>query len=128
MLKIIKTAALSTLIGLGALSTMPAAAQAQNGGIYFGFGNSGPNVGLHFEDRGRHDYRDRRGYRDNRRHAYRDRGCSPREAVRKAYQMGLRDVQVIGSGPRTVRVKGRGHGYRAAIITFADRHNCPVIR
>lgn len=128
MFKIIKTAALSALIGFGALAAMPAAAQAQSGGIYFGLGNQGPNVGLHFNDRGRHDYRGRPGYRDDRRHSYRDRGCSAREAVRKASRMGLRNPRVVGSSPRSVRVEGRGHGYRFASVTFANRYNCPVIR
>lgn len=127
MLKIIKTTALSALIGLGALSAMPAA-QAQSGGIYFGFGNAGPNGGLHFEDRGRHDFRGRGQYRDHRRQAYRDRGCSPREAARKATRMGLRDVRVVSAGRQTVRVQGRGHGYRFATVTFANRYDCPVIR
>lgn len=123
MFKIIKTAALSALIGFGALASMPASAQAQSGGIYFGFGNAGPNVGLHFNDRGRHDYR-------GRHHRGRDhyRGCSPREAVHKASRMGLRHARVVGANRHTVRVEGRGHGYRYASVTFANRHHCPVIR
>lgn len=130
MFKFVKIAALSALVGLGALAAVPATAQAQNGGVYLGFGNQGPSIGIQFDDRGRHDMRDR----DRGRHGgwdrggYRDRGCSAREAVNKAERMGLRRARVVGENRRVVRVEGRGHGRRTAMITFANERGCPVIR
>lgn len=126
MFTILKSAALSALIGIGALAAMPATAQAQNGGFYLGFGNQGPSFGFHFNDRGLHDYRrnDRVRPPVHRYHA----GCSPREAARKAARMGLRDVRVVGANHRTVRVEGRSYGHRYYTLTFANAHNCPVLR
>lgn len=120
MFKIIRTAALSAILGLGAFAAMPAAtAQAQSGGVYLGFGNQGPSVGFHFNDRGRYDYRDR--------DRYRDRGCSAREAVNKAEQMGLRRARVVSENRRVVRVEGRDRRGRT-MITFANEYRCPVLR
>lgn len=135
MLTLIRTVALSALVGLGALAAMPAPAMAQSGGIYLGFGSSdrGPSAGFHFNDRGRHDYRDRGRHhqRDTRRQAReRDhRGfCSPREAVRKASRMGLRNARVVSANHRVIRVEGRRHSPRHHIVTFANARNCPVLR
>ena len=126
MFKFIRTAALSALIGLGAFAAMPATAQAQSGGVYLGFGNQGPSVGFHFNDRGRHDFRDRGGYRDP---GYRHRGCSVREALHKAERMGLRRARVVSENRNVIRVEGRrGHGPRMGMIVFANDRNCPVIR
>lgn len=127
MLKILKTAALAAIVGLGALAAMPASAQAQ-GGTYLGFGSGaqGQSIGFHFSDRGRHDYR---GYDRHRpRHQGYRNACSPRDAVRKASRMGLRDVRVVGTGMRTIRVEGKRHGYRYQTMTFANARNCPVLR
>lgn len=122
MFKLIKTAALSALIGLGAFAAVPATAQAQSGGVYLGFGNQGPSIGVQFRDRGRHDFR------DDRRHGFRnDRGCSAREAVRKAERMGLRRARVIGENRRSVRVAGSARGHGPAVIVFGNARNCPVI-
>lgn len=123
MFRFIKTAALSALIGLGALAAIPSAAQAQSGGFYLGFGNGGPSVGFHFDDRGRHDYRERRRPRQNYRGS-----CSPREAARKASRMGLRDVRVVRAGHRSIQVEGRRHGPRWYTMTFANARDCPVLR
>lgn len=133
MFKILKTAALSALIGLGAFAAMPATAQAQSGGVYLGFGNQGPTVGVQFNDRGRHDLRDReyheRDYRDVRPRDRRDRGCSVREALNKAERMGLRRARVVDDNRRVVRIEGRrGNSPRMAMIVFANERNCPVIR
>lgn len=123
MFKFIKTAALSAFIGLGAFAAMPATAQAQSGGIYLGFGDQGPRAGFHFNDRGRHDYRDRG------RHGFRDhRGCSARQAVRKAERMGFRHARVVGQNHRVIRVAGRKFGPRSNQIVFANARNCPVLR
>ena len=86
MFKLIRTVALSALVGFGALAAAPAPAVAQSGGVYLGFGSGGhgPSIGLSFSDRGRHDYRERGRHRprDERRYGRDDRGyCSPREAL-----------------------------------------------
>lgn len=129
MFKFFKIAALSAFVGLGALAAVPATAQAQSGGVYLGFGNQGPTLGIQFDDRGRYDMRDR-GWRDHRGpdRRYRERGCSVREAVNKAERMGLRRARVISENRRVVRVEGRGHGRRSAVITFANHRGCPVVR
>lgn len=131
MLSFIRTAALSALVGLGALASVSAPAAAQSGGIYLGFGTGdrGPEFGLHFSDRGRHDYRDRGRYQQYRGHERDRRGhCSPREAVYKASQMGLRGARVAGANHRVVRVEGRRHSPRHQTITFANARGCPVLR
>lgn len=132
MFTLIRTVALSALVGFGALASMPAPAMAQSGGIYLGFGsgNQGPSIGFHFNDRGRHDYRDNRrwGRDHNRGRDYRGGFCSPREAVYKASRMGLRNARVVGSNHRVVRVEGHRHGPRYYQMTFANARNCPVLR
>lgn len=122
MLKIIKTIVLGATIALGAISAMPAAAQA-SGSIYLGFGSGDdrPAIGLHFDNRGYYHRRDRRDARG-------ERACTPGEAVRKARRMGLRQAHVVSANRRIVRVRGRTHGYRMAVMTFANRSNCPLIR
>jgi hypothetical protein len=116
MLKMIKTAVLSALIGLGGIAAIPAAAQAD--GLYLNFGG-GSGMGFHVDDRyGRHDWRhDRRDWR---------RGCSPERALNKAERMGLRRARIIGAGPRTVKVAGRRFHDRQ-IVVFANERGCPVI-
>lgn len=124
MFKFAKTAALSALLGLGAIAAIPTAAQAQSGGVYLGFGQ-GPSVGFHFVDRGRHDLRGRDRHPPRAHH----RGhCSPREAVRKASRMGLRDVRVVRDGRRVVEVEGRRHGKRYFTVAFANERGCPTFR
>ena len=66
MFSMLKTAALSAMIGLGAIAAMPAAAQAE--GVYLNYGgghDSGVGIGVQFGDYDRYDYRD---YRRDRRH------------------------------------------------------------
>lgn len=130
MFKFLRTLTLSAIVGLGAIAAMPASAEAASGSVYLGFGSGhGPNVGFHFNDRGRHHYRgpDRHGDRwgSGRYHA---RECSPREAVRKASRMGLRNARVVDTSRRTIRVAGRSHGHRPAAIVFGKAPSCPVLR
>lgn len=134
MFKFVKIAALSAFVGLGALASVPSTAQAQSGGVYLGFGNQGPSVGFHFDDRGRHDVRDRD--RGHRRGGYDDRrpdrggwrGCSAREAVHKAERMGLRRARIVSENRRVVRVEGRGRGGHPTMIVFANDRGCPIVR
>lgn len=118
MLKMIKTAVLSALIGLGGLAAIPATAQAD--GLYLNFNGGGAGVGLHIGDRyGRHDWRaDRHDWR-------RDRGCSARTALNKAERMGLRRARIVDTSRRTVKVAGRKFNHRQMIV-FANRAGCPI--
>lgn len=130
MFKILRTLTLSAIVGLGAIAAMPASAEAAGGSIYLGYGSGhGPSATFRFDDRGRHHYRgpDRHGDRwgPGRHHA---RECSPRDAVRKASNMGLRNARVVDAGRRTIKVAGRGHGHRPVAIVFGKAPACPVLR
>lgn len=123
MLNMLKTAALSAMIGLGAITALPAAAQADS--LHFSFGDRyDGRVGVHFgggyDDR---DYLDRRDYRDYR--PYR-RICTPGEALEKARRIGLRRARVVDVDRRTIDVVGRRHGDRIR-VTFARRGNCRIL-
>jgi hypothetical protein len=117
MSSFLRTLALSAIVGLGAIAAMPAA--AAGGSIYLGFGH-GPSAGFRYDDRGRHHHRgpDR----------YHGRECSARDAVRKASRMGLRNARVVEAGRFSIRVAGRGHGHRPAMIAFGKAPSCPVLR
>lgn len=111
----LKTAALSMLIGFGALAAAPATAQAD--GFYFEFGAG------HRADLGYRHY-DRPRFR-HREFAPR-RFCNPRRAVRKAHRMGLRHARIHRIKRHKIVVKGWDHGYRARIV-FARAPRCPVL-
>lgn len=122
MISKLKTAALSALIGLGAIAAMPAAAQAE--GLYLNYGtghHSGAGIGVQIGNYDRHDYRDYR--RDRRYH----RACTPNRALDKAERLGLRRAHVVDVDRRTIEVAGRKYGERMR-ITFARAPNCPVVR
>lgn len=119
MYKMIKTAALSAMLGLGALAAVPATAQADSFHFSFG-GHGGPRGSVHIGD-GHRDYRD---YRRHDRHV---RGCSNERALNKAARMGIRYARVVDSDRRTVDVRGRRHGDRVT-VTFARSPSCPVVR
>ena len=114
----LKTVALSTMIGLGAIAAMPAAAQAE--GIYLNFGGGYHNAGagVHYGGDNRRDYR-----RD-RRH---NRVCTPDRALDKAGRLGLRRAHVVDVGRRTIQVSGRKFGERVR-VTFGRAPNCPIVR
>lgn len=125
MLKMIKTAALSALIGLGGLAALPAAAQAD--GIYLnfgGYGNGGYGIQAQFRDhRGHRDYR---GDHDWRRDRDRRRGCSLERALDKAERMGIRRARVVDANRRLIEVSGRKFNHRTT-VTFANQRGCPVL-
>lgn len=117
----LKIAALSAVVGLGALAAVPATAQAE--GLYLNYGghHSGVGFGVQIGDYDRYDYRhDRR----DRRHF---RACTPNRAVDKAERMGIRRAHVVDVDRRTIKVAGRKWGDRVR-VTFARSPNCPVIR
>ena len=122
MLTKLKTAALSAMIGLGAIAAVPATAQAE--GLYLNYGTghrSGVGIGVQVGDYDRYDYRD---YRDNRRHY---RACTPYRAVNKAERYGVRRAHVVDVSRRTITVAGRKWGERIR-MTFGRSPNCPVVR
>lgn len=122
MITKLKTAALSALIGLGAITAVPATAQAE--GVYLNYGSghhSGVGIGVQIGDYDRYDYRD---YRRDRHHF---RGCSPERALNKAERMGVRRAHIVDVDRRTIKVAGRKHGDRVR-LTFARAPNCPIVR
>lgn len=128
MLHKIRTAAISAMIGLGALAAIPATAQADS--FYFGISPNGPRAGVIIDQghtRDRHDDRWDRG-RWDRRHWDRrsDRSCTPNEALRKADRMGLDRAYVRYTTWRSIVVAGRSH-WRHVTVEFAKAPNCPVI-
>ena len=114
----LKTAAISAMIGLGAIAAMPAAAQAEGLYLNFGGGHHNPGVGLYYGDGYRADYRDNRRYQ---------RFCTPNRALNKAERMGLRRARVVDVGRRTIDVAGRKYGERVR-VSFGRGPNCPVVR
>jgi len=111
MMKFVKMGALSALLGLGGIAAAPTMAAADS--IHFSFGgtNGGPVIGVQYRDGGR----------------VVNRGCSAREAVRKAERMGLRRVSVRSQNRNVIRVTGVDRRGRDT-ITFANARGCPVIR
>lgn len=111
MLKLAKTAALSTLIGLGLFAAMPAQAQASS----MQFTNA--NATLTVQWGGQHRW-DRRG----------PVACTPGQAVHKAQRMGLRNARVVNANRNVIRVAGRSWRDGRTAIVFARAPHCPVIR
>ncbi|WP_061931719.1 hypothetical protein [Aureimonas sp. AU22] len=84
------------------------------------------------------DYRGERHHRDGRwddrgpRHGDRwDRGsrrgdCSPRLALRKARDMGVRGADIVRANGRSVVVAGYKRGHPTA-VRFAQDRGCPVL-
>lgn len=130
MFKMIRTLALSAIVGMGAIAALPAPAEAAGGSVYLSFGSGhGSAVSFRFDDRGRHHYRDHR----RRARPHHVRQCSPRDALQKASRMGLRHARIVDTSRRSIKVAGRAsgarsHGHRPATITFAKAPHCPVLR
>jgi hypothetical protein len=118
MSNFLKTAALSALIGLGALGVAPASAQS---GVYLGLGGGhhGPSVGVWFGD---HDHR-----RPHHRWNGGRRGCSAQQALNKAERMGFRRARIVDVDRRSIEVRGRKWGERRT-VEFARVPGCPIIR
>ncbi|WP_127522494.1 hypothetical protein [Mesorhizobium sp. Z1-4] len=116
MFKKIRTAALSAVIGLGALAAAPATAQADS--FYFGITPNGPSFGFHSDSSRRHWGGQRRYHRAT---------CSPQRALNKADRMGIHRARVRSENRRVISVAGRKHRQRV-VVTFAKAPNCPVVR
>jgi hypothetical protein len=120
MFKFIKTAALTALIGVGALGVAPASAS----GVYLGLGGGhhGASVGFYFGDGG-HSYRGRHWDDDYRW----QRACTPNRALNKAERMGVRHAYIRNVNRNVIKVSGRSRGERVTVV-FARAPHCPVIR
>ena len=103
----------ATLAG-GAVATAPAIAAPLSVTVTTDQGRD-VRVAQRFD---RHDRRDYRRY---------DRGCSPREALRKASRMGINRAGIVRDNRRAVVVDGRKRG-RYVSVGFANVRGCPVIR
>ncbi|RVK22779.1 hypothetical protein CN165_03630 [Sinorhizobium medicae] len=93
----------------GAVAAVPSASSAQSFDLYIG--PDGPQL------------RDRRYDDDD----YRDRGCSERQAIRRAYRLGIRDPDILSITRREVAVDGVGRRGRLTTVYFANRPGCPRI-
>jgi hypothetical protein len=120
MSNFLKTAALTALIGLGALGAAPASAQS---GVYLGLGGGhhGPTVGFWFGDN------DHRRPHHGWNGGHHRRGCSAEQALNKAERIGLRRARVVDVDRYSIEVRGRRHGERRT-IEFARAPGCPIIR
>ncbi|WP_158553247.1 MULTISPECIES: hypothetical protein [Mesorhizobium] len=149
MFKIAKAVMVSALIGAGALTLAPVSAQADS--LYFSLGVGGPRGDVIIGD----DYTpvqdwdrppprwdrppppgwnrppprwDRPPPRWDRPRPEWDRpGCSERQAIRKAYRMGLDRPFVARTNRRMIVIAGVGYGGREW-ISFANVPGCPVMR
>ncbi len=119
MLKTLRTAALSAILGLATLAAVPATAQASGASFSFGFGSAGSGFSVHVGPRYGH-------YHPGYRHHYR-RACSERDAVFAARNLGLRDARVVYADHRVVEVRGWSYRYGRSAVTFSRAPHCPVI-
>lgn len=120
----LKAAAVSALIGITALTAVPATAQESAIHLRLGHGNS---AGIYFGDNSRVHYREgRRFHRDRRHDRNWARACTPGRALDKAERMGVRRARVADVSRRTITVVGRSYRGRA-VVTFARAPRCPVI-
>lgn len=116
MIRILKSAALATLIGIGTLAAAPATAQAE--GIYLNFGShQDSRFGAHMRDRNVH-----RGWYPE---GPRRRFCTAGQALDKARRMGLHRARIFDEGRRTIKVSGRKLGERV-VVAFGRQRGCPV--
>jgi len=124
MFAMLRTAALSTLVGLAVLTGINGAAQAE--GLYLNFGAGGePRVGVYGGEGGpRHvDRWERDRWQRDR---WGRNSCTPDRALDKAERMGVRRARIVDVDRRTIDVAGRRYGDRV-VVTFARAPHCPVV-
>lgn len=113
MTSLFTKAALATLIGLGSIATVPAAASARDVGIVVQVGHN--------------DRHYKRPHHWRPPHWRQRNACTNREAVWRAKSTGLRGAYIAGRGRNRIVVQGhRGHRFDRMVI--ANRRGCPVIR
>ena len=121
MLSTIRTVALSALVGLGAMASVPAVAHAD--GVYLNFGDRGdPRFGVYMGENVRDRHHDRDWRRDRDWRGY----CSARDALRKARRMGLHRARVVDESRYAVKIVGRKFNERV-VVKFGRRGGCPVV-
>lgn len=122
----LKSAAASAILGVSALFSVAAPANADR--LELHFGTHGAEAGIVIGGRPRH-YRpmviDDFDRHDRPRHV-RNR-CTEDKALWKAENYGLRRVRVTFANHDVIGVKGRKHGENVRIV-FARAPGCPVIR
>lgn len=118
MFRIIRTAALSAIIGLGALAAMPASAEASS--LSIGIGSSSAGVSFHFGSRAPAH----RHVAPRYRHAP---ACTNSQALSKASRMGLRGARIVHSSRNQVQVRGWSRHRGQSSIMFARAPHCPIV-
>ncbi|RVO90112.1 hypothetical protein [Sinorhizobium meliloti] len=96
----------------GAAAAVPSASSAQSFDLYIG--PDGPQLRDRRYDDDDYDYRP-------------SRGCSERQAIRRAYRLGIRDPDIRSVTRREVAVDGVGRRGRLTTVFFANRPGCPRI-
>ncbi|MEK1929556.1 MAG: hypothetical protein AAAC47_07155 [Pararhizobium sp.] len=104
-----KVFAMALIVG-GVLTALPSSPLAQSMDLYIGPG--GPD--LEYRDQYRRDY-EWRG------------GCSERQAIRRAYRLGMRDPAIASMGRRQIVVDGIGRRGEYTKLRLANREGCPRI-
>ncbi len=112
----IKTLIAVGVIAAGATLSTAGSANAGSVGVYIGNGHGG----VYFSDGHR-----RGGYHKAHK---RNRVCTPRRALKKAWRLGVKRPYVDRIGRNRIVVKGFSHGHRAKVVYDRDRSRCPVIR
>lgn len=137
---LLKTTLASTLVAAAMFGASASTANAGSLDVAIGLGGPGGisiqsvGYGGHKKKWDRQDRHGRRGgYGGHGRHgsygggrSHRNKGCSPRRAVRKAWNMGLNHPHVKRVGRRHIVVKGGYHGSRAKIV-FSRYGRCQVV-
>lgn len=105
----------ATLIGVSAVTALPSVSSAQSLDLYIGPGR---------DDDG---YRQDRRYDDEDEYYRERRGCSPRQAIRRAYGYGMRDPAIAAMTRNRIIVEGIGRRGEYARLYLANRSGCPRI-
>jgi hypothetical protein len=100
----------TAMIVAGVLTALPSAPLAQSMDLYIGPG--GPDV----------EFRDR-----DRRYYERGRGCSERQAIRRAYRLGMRDPAILSVRRGQIVIDGIGRRGEYTTLRLANREGCPRI-
>ncbi len=108
----------ASILGLSALTLAPVSANAASVELRLGSHERGPSIVVR-------DNRDKRHYRDNRRH-HRANICEPGRAVHEASRNGVRHAQVKRIDHRFIVVDGRKRGDRINIAFYRDGASCDV--
>ncbi|MCB1425028.1 MAG: hypothetical protein R3D65_12555 [Zhengella sp.] len=118
MFKTVRTIALSTMLGLGAIAGASAVTTTSAEAASLSFGGKHGHVEVRF-GHGRHHG----GWHKGGRRSF----CSPHRAVRKARRIGLHRAHVRFANRRVVAVSGRMWGHHRTLV-FANTRHCPRIR